>query len=224
LAKKTKDNRTASYMALSKLEELGLAKASAGKGAKTYEAASPSALRALLDKRRQELDNIDKNYRDSLSEMLTYYFARQTKPGVRFFSGMDGLKAIYADHQATGGLMQVVRTTADLEFGDVLYEMLDKDAEVGLVKEVLGPAWPEAIEWSRQNNQRHHRTNYWVPTEYYTTSVEVCIYGDKVSFISFAQETIGLIIESPQIAESMRQIFKLAKIGGETLMKRRDQD
>jgi hypothetical protein len=39
------------------------------------------------------------------------------------------------------------------------------------------------------------------------------IFGDKVSAISFGKEGLGMIIESPQIAESMRQIFELAKAG-----------
>ncbi len=221
LAKLTNDNRTAAYMALAKLEELGLANVNEEKAGKTYEPASPSALQALLDKRKQELEAIDKTYRDSLSNMLSYYFEKQSKPGVKFFSGMDGLEEIYKDHHKTGGHIQVVRTTADLEFGEMLYRYLDKGAQLGITLDVLGPAWPEAIDWANKNKNRHNRINSWVPVEYYTAPVEICVYSDKVSMISFAKETVGIIIESPQIAESMRQLYKLAKIGGETLMQRR---
>jgi len=51
--------------------------------------------------------------------------------------------------------------------------------------------------------------------------VEVNVYGNKVSFISFGDETVGTIIESPQIAQAMRELYAMAQIGAEELMKRR---
>jgi sugar-specific transcriptional regulator TrmB len=194
LAKQTKEARTTAYMALAKLEEIGLATASDSKGIKIYEPASPSALETFISKRRQELDAVETTYRNSLSEMLSHYFERQSKPGVRFYSGKEGLQEIYKDHLKSGEPVQVVRTTSDEEFGQVLYEYMDARAEQGITAEILGPALTGPMKWAEANNKRLKRKNYWVPPEYYTAPVEVSIYGDTVSLISFGKETVGIII------------------------------
>lgn len=221
LAKRTGEGRTAAYMALSKLEELGLALVIDKSSPKAYEPASPSALSKVIDKRKQELEAIEKSYQDSLSGMLSEYFAKQSKPGVRFYSGKEGLQEIYKDHLKTGGYVQVLRTTADEEFGQVLYDYMNERAQLGIESEILGPALPGPVKWAKENNKRLKRVNHWVPPEYYNAPVEMSVYADRVSLISFGKEAVGVIIESQQIAESMRQLYKLAKIGGETLMKRR---
>ena len=45
------------------------------------------------------------------------------------------------------------------------------------------------------------------------TTLEIDIYGNKVALLSFGKELIGTIIESKQIAEALKQIFDLAKLG-----------
>ena len=37
----------------------------------------------------------------------------------------------------------------------------------------------------------------------------------------FSKEAIGVILESPQIAQALRELFGMAKIGAEELMKER---
>lgn len=221
LARANNEQRTASYMALAKLEELGLARTVEDSRPKKYEPMSPSALAGLIERRKQDLEATEKNYRDSLSVMLSEYFEAQNKPGVRFYSGKEGLQEIYKDHLKVGGKVLVVRTAADEEFGKILYEYMDERAKKGIESEILGPAYDKPVRWAKENNERLKRKNFWVPPEYYTAPVEVSIYKDRLSIISFSKEAVGVIVESPQIAESMRQLWRLAKIGGQTLMERR---
>lgn len=54
----------------------------------------------------------------------------------------------------------------------------------------------------------------------YTAPVEIDIYGDKIALMSFGKELIGVIIESPQIARALKEIFLLAKRGAETRKER----
>jgi hypothetical protein len=39
------------------------------------------------------------------------------------------------------------------------------------------------------------------------------VYGDKLAILSYGHEAIGMIIESPQIAEGFRQLLDLAEEG-----------
>jgi hypothetical protein len=49
----------------------------------------------------------------------------------------------------------------------------------------------------------------WIPSEGYTAPVEIDVYGDKTAFLAFGDEFMGVIVQSPYIAESMRQMMRM---------------
>lgn len=221
LSKETGESRTAAYMALAKLEEIGLAKQLKDTKKQKYAPTNPSSLEKILAKRREEVAQAEDLYHESLPNLLSYYFTHRPEPGVRFFQGEDGLKKIYEDHLRTKAYVSVLRTAADDGyFGEVLYRYLDKRAELNIKSELMGPALPGAVQWAGENDTRLKRTVTWIPPKNYTAPVEISIYGQKVSYISFGEEAVGMIIDSPQIAEAMRQLFAIAKVGADELMKK----
>lgn len=226
LAKKINESRTTAYMALARLEEVGLAIKQEGAKKQTYEAASPSALEKFLADKQQELAQVERSYRDALPNLLSYYYTFRGKPGVRFFEGSDGLEKLYEDILRTRAEVDIVRTTADQDyFGDALdpkstlRRYLDRRAELNIRSQLLAPALPGPVEWAAQNDERLKRKVTWHPPKAYTAPVEINVYGNKVSFISFGDEAVGTIIESPQIAEGMRQLYALAQVGAQELMR-----
>jgi len=52
-----------------------------------------------------------------------------------------------------------------------------------------------------------HRT--WIHAQDYDEPVEWVAYGDKLAIISFGKEIVGIVIQSPQMAEAFRKIYKL---------------
>lgn len=222
LAKITKESRTAAYMALAKLEELGLARRTANIKKQTYEPVSPAALERHLEQRRQELTQVEETFRNSLSEMLSHYYEHRKEPGVRFFQGEKGLVKVLEDHLKTGEELYFIRTLADEQhFGKLLYRYMDQRAKRGITSHGLAPFNEERYCWAQENDRKLNRKMSWYPPKAYTAPVEVDIYGSKVSFISFGEETIGTIIESPQIAHALREVFNMAKVGAAELMRKR---
>ena len=143
---------------------------------------------------------------------------------MRFFEGKDGLEKIYEDILRTRQPVDIVRTPADEGyFGQVLYRYLDRRAELGIPSRLLAPALPGPMRWAAANDARLKRIVTWMPPAAYTAPVEVSVYGSKVAFISFGDEAVGTIVESPQIAEAMRQLYALAQIGARTLRKEADE-
>ncbi len=221
LAKAIGESRTAAYMALARLEEVGLAKKDEGVKKQTYHPASPSALERFLAKRQQELAEVESEYRSALPNLLSYYYTYRGKAGVRFYEGEDGLEKIYEDHLRSGQPVHVLRTPADESyFGATLYRYMDRRAALGISSELMSPAQPGAIAWARENDERLRRTTSWFPPRAYTAPVEISIYGPKVSFISFGKEAVGTIIESPQIAQAMQELYAMAKVGAGELLRR----
>jgi HTH-type transcriptional regulator, sugar sensing transcriptional regulator len=225
LAAKLGDSRTTAYMALARLEESGLAVRSADAKKQTFEPASPSALERFLAQKQQELAETERAYRDALPNLLSYYYTYRGRPGVRFFEGADGLEKLYEDVLRTRQPVDVVRTVADQlyfgnadEAGTTLRKYLDKRAELGITSQLLAPAFPGPMAWAKDNDARLKRKVTWHAPNMYTAPVEINVYGNKVSFISFGDEAVGTIIESPQIAQAMRQLYAMAQAGAKLSM------
>lgn len=219
LARKTGESRTAAYMALAKLEEIGLATKVGEAKKATYSPANPSALEKFISDKRKEVSAAEDLYRTSLPRLLTYYYSNRGEPGVRFYQGKEGLTKIYEDHLRTGQDVYFVRTMADEEyFGDVLYQYMQKRAKRDIKAHGLAPYTKGTFEYAQKNDKDLKRDMAWFPPEAYKSPVEISIYGDKVSLISFGKEAIGTIIESPQIAEALRELFQMAKLGAKELM------
>lgn len=92
---------------------------------------------------------------------------------------------------------------------------MGKRAKLGIKTHMLGPYSDGFYEWASEHDQELNRDVTWFPPKSYTAPVEISTYGDKVSLISFGKETVGTIVESPQIAEAFRQVFDLMKTGAE---------
>jgi sugar-specific transcriptional regulator TrmB len=214
LAKATGETRTNAYTILDRLVELGLAKKDDHKKKLVYRVENPVALENLVKKHRDQALAQEKLVKDSMPALLNYFYTFSEQPGVRFFQGKDGIEEIYKDHLRTGKTTRIIRSWKDRDFfGKGVYNVWRKrPAKYGIKTVMLSPdvedanndpALDKLLLWTRT----------WMTKEDYTAPVEWDIYGDKVSIISFGEEAIGMIIESPQIAESMRQIFALAERG-----------
>ena len=55
-----------------------------------------------------------------------------------------------------------------------------------------------------------------VPKDKFWPGVEINIYNNKVAFLNYA-EKMSVIIESPAIAEAMKQVYQLSWLGAETI-------
>lgn len=220
LAKKIGESRTAAYMSLTKLEEIGLAIKVGDTKKATYSPANPSALEKFIAEKRKQVASAEDLYRNSLPKLLTYYYSNRGEPGIRFYQGKEGLTKIYEDHLRTGQDVYFVRTQDDEEyFGEVLYKYMEKRAKLGLKAHGLASYTAGTYEYAQKNDKDLKRDMAWFPPKAYTAPVEISIYGDKVSLISFGKEAIGTIIESPQIALALKEIFQMAKLGAKELMK-----
>jgi sugar-specific transcriptional regulator TrmB len=214
LMKQKKEKRTNAYMALSKLHELGLAQRDESTKQLTYRPVSPAKLERLLDTKQQELEASKHALQNAMPGLLTTYHASVDRPGIRFYQGEDSLEKVYHDHLETGQDVYFVRTPADEDFfGDKLYEYMRKRAGKGLTAYGIAPFSTERVEYSKAHDKQLKRSMTYCAPEQYTSPVEISIYGDKTAFISFGEEIVASIIDSPQIAKAMKELFKMARLG-----------
>lgn len=213
LAKATGESRTAAYMALAKLEEIGLAKQDKATKKQTYKATSPSNLDKYVQTKRQELASIEEQYRAGLSEMLKQYYEASQETGVQYFRGKEGLRAMYEDHLRAKKDIYLLRTSADEDFfEDFLFDFMNQRSRAGIKTYALMPRDLGSINFAKRNPQLNREITWYDPAAY-TAPVEISTYGDKVSIISFGKEAVGTILESPQIAQAFRELLGMAKTG-----------
>lgn len=214
LAKIISETRTNAYSILDKLEELKLVQ-QIEKTKKTYKASNPTHLEDFVKKQKAQAQIREEKTRRMLPELTQMYFKIDSEPGIRFFKGKGELKKIYEEQIDSKKTIYFVRSPADIAYYgfDYIHNVrLTPAVKYGTQRYGLVPDGPEAYP-TREKDRNSNLKRTWIAPEDYTAKVEWTIFGDKVSVISFGKEGIGMIIESPQIAESMRQIFKLAEAG-----------
>lgn len=216
LSQLTEESRTSAYMSLKKLEELGLAERDATSNKLVYNAISPAELERLLHEQEQVIQAARGELQAQLPAMLNMYYNNTTRPAVQFYEGPDTLEHIYQDQIETGEDVYCIQSPANKKQPkDTLYDYIYQRAEAGITAYGLAPAIPSLVTWAEKNDTQLRRNMTWFNPEQYTAPVEIAIYGSKIVYVSFGKQLTATIINNPQIADAMRQVYALAQVGAQ---------
>jgi sugar-specific transcriptional regulator TrmB len=210
LAEKIGETRTNAYKVLDKLVELGLARKVEQDKKVVYRVENPVALEALARRKRDAALAHERKVKDALPALMNFFYTYSEQPGVRFYQGQEGIRQIFEDMLRTRQTIYLVRSPSDVKFYDeAFFERFRKQrAELGIETYAITPNVASAVH-NADVDRMNKFSRTWIPASDYTANVEWDIYGDKVALISYGEEAIGMIIESPQIAASFRQMFML---------------
>lgn len=211
LGDKTGETRTNAYMICEKLESLGLVAKKDAKKA-TYIPNHPAALETLAERRRKVLVRNEQEVKQNLSSLIDLFYTTYELPGTRTLQGIEGIKEVYSDTLRARQTIYLLRTTSDTP--DLGIEYLDtyrqKRAENGIHTHALTPKTEVGLRHHQSGEDEKmlfHRT--FLPDNAYTAPVEIDVYGSKVALIAFGGSQMATIIDSPPIAEAMRQVLDL---------------
>ena len=215
LATITKESRTNTYKLLDELVTLGLASKLDMAKKLHYKAESPTRLATLARERLDELTSQELHIKSQLPAMLKRYYENHEQPGVRFYQGKEGIEEIYEEQIQIGKPIQFMKTRADIDFFGFkfMHEIRNLAPKANIQRKAFTPDAPETPKDIAESDKKMLLERTWYLPEDYTAPVEWSVYGDKVSIISFGQEAIGMVIDSPQVAESLRQMFALLDEG-----------
>jgi sugar-specific transcriptional regulator TrmB len=211
------ESRTNTYKLLDSLEDKGLVSRDTTQKKLRYWANNPSNLLESLKKKRADMEAAEKRYQDSLPAMIDEYFKHSEQPSIRYFHGVDGVKQVYQDQ-----LNDAKPITFTMSFGirdffgeEGMHFIRNEYPKRGIKRKVfyadvphnLAPGTPRTP--IAESDRLMLLDRVWVEHEELKAPVEWSVYGDKVSIISLGTEIVGMIIESPQIAASLLEIFAL---------------
>lgn len=211
------ESRTNTYKLLDTLEEKGLVSRDESQKKLRYWANNPSNLLENLKRQRLEAETFEKRFQDNLPSMIDEYFRYSEQPSIRYFNGVNGVKQVYQDQldDAKPIIFTMSFGIRDFFGEEGMHTIRNEYPRRGIERKVfyadvahdLDPSWPTIPTGESDKLMLLERV--WVDDDDLKVPVEWSVYGNKVSIISLGTEIVGMIIESPQIAASLREIFAL---------------
>lgn len=202
IAGKAKINRVTAYDIIEKLAKKGLISSFTRAKVKYFTATDPDVLVTDFQRKVGEL-------KEALPE-LQRLTGETVHPRVRYFEGADGIRHIYED--------TLTSKTEILNYGDseeirTHWPTYDQDYVAKRAgKNIFLRGVTLDDDYGRrvvEGNTDYKREIRLISKDKFNFSNEICIYDDKVAIISFKDELIGMIIESPEIANTQRAIFSM---------------
>lgn len=222
IASKTKIKRTTVYSVLDSLVGRGLVNFLDKDWHRNYFAENPKKVLLYFKDQKQNLFNQEQKFIEVLPELASIYNTKATKPKIRFYEGVDGLKQIYEE------TLLLKSNEEMLAYGAAaLIHKVFGDEWIAnyLARRVKGRIHQRAIvedseegRAHQQNDVRENRQTILIPQDKYPFTNEINIFANKMSIVSF-KEQMGVIIESADVAGTQKAIFELAWLGAKSLNK-----
>lgn len=210
IARKTKTNRSTTYVLLESLVNKGLVSISEKNKIKLYNPSSPERLIKYLEDTVQKYTELVGVAHGILPELKSMYVGVGPKPRVQFFEGHEGIKTAYED---TLSSKETIRAYASIEnmhqvLADYFPEYYRRRAAKKINIRAIFPDTKEARERIKYNKEEM-REAYLVPSSRYAFSPEINIYENKIVFMSLV-EKFALVIESKELADALKKVFELS--------------
>jgi len=158
-----------------------------------------------------------KRYQESLRSFemalpeLKGLFHKHSRPKVRYFEGIEGIKRVYEDTLSASTEILNYANSKEIR---IHWPTYDEDYVKMRVKKkiLLKGIAPDDNHGEQVKNEdkKSLRKTMLLPAKDFQFTNEINIYDNKVAITSFAGELIGIIIESKEIADTQRDIFKMA--------------
>lgn len=196
--------RTTVHEILQQLVNKGLVSFVSKGRKRTYNADPPAKLKSLIKEQENKLDEI-------MPELKLLFNVASVKPKVRFFEGLEGVKAVFKDTLTTKNkVLKGILSMEDLyqipgkKFMDeyVRQRIVDgiKLQVIRSEQKEVEEIWPSS---SKENRElRYSPKNFVFPMTVY-------LYDNKVTLISTKKENFGMIIESEDFYNTLNNLFEV---------------
>ncbi len=195
-------NRVTTYDILNKLKQKGLVGYYTKQKIKYFTSTKPEVLLEEFEIRTNSLRSALPKFKRLTGET--------NHPRIRYFEGLEGIKAIYADTLTAKTEILNFSNSEEIrkQWKNYDQEYVEKRAQKKIFLRGLCPD-DKAGELVHSEDQKYHREMRLIDSDHFNFTNEINIYDDKVAIISYKDELIGMIIESSEIATSQRAIFDM---------------
>tara|TARA_Y100000310_G_scaffold281584_1_gene302159 strand:+ start:57 stop:818 length:762 start_codon:yes stop_codon:yes gene_type:complete len=218
IAKKSKENRSTTYVLLDALAKKGLVSVSDEGKIRKYTAAPPDRIVHLMEESISRYNELLGVAEDILPELKNIYKEvddgeKEAKPHVQLFEGLRGIKAIYED--ILGTKSEVLTFVSDINRNEVIPNFFPKYYKELSKKHVKVRAlFPNSDSKNLlMSNMNKKDTKALVQKDKKNAfESEIGVYDNKLSVVSFSGK-YGLLIDSRELANTFRSVFELSWVG-----------
>lgn len=228
IARRAKVNRSTCYHTLNNLVEKGLVSSYKRGKVLHFVAEDPKRFVQMAEERIEKTKNL-------IPQLLSLANTLTAKPKIRFYEGMEGVKSIFEDvvkapstgsRSSKGEVLGYTNLKGVTElFPSYFKQFCHKKVKQGIKTRYIAPAVEEGVDLIDSYYPKKYDPNLleilMVNPNEFSFSNEIAIYGNKVAIISLnPEELMGLIVESPSFAKSMKSFFDLAWLGATAFVAR----
>lgn len=204
IAKKTGLKRPTVYDLINQLMKEGLVFTSFKGKIKYYAPADPQVLLNKAKERENKIKSV-------LGDLQNLYNSPRTKPFIRYYEGVEGIKEMYEDSLRSLGkgdeiLAYMGESVLD-QIPDYVEDYVKRRVEKGISVRGICKQTQAIVEKVKETPAL--RTIKFVNADEFPLSNETNIYKNKVTIASYGQEMFGMLIESEEISRAQKAIFNL---------------
>lgn len=216
IARKAKVARPTTYLVLEKLLKQGLATRFI-EGKKTlFAAESPRHLIQLVEQQEQRIKDKRFEIEEALPALQAIMKTHTGKPTVRYFDGLEGLRSMRRE------IIMYCRPGKDILYSltpvDHLLALFGKEQFLHSQQRVAKGVWaktvfttssPELKDELFASAKKEMSARKFVSPKQYRSASGLTIYRDRIAIATFAGNIGGVMIDSPSMADMMREMFQL---------------
>jgi len=211
IAKQSGINRSSAYVVLEALKKKGFVGFSDEKKIRQYVASNPEILLSAAKSASKKQEDIKNNLESIIPELKALDKRNKRRPIVKVFESKNGAKEVYWDLLTTNANelrtyanpFNIFKYVPDFQNHDI--ERSKKDIKMY----AINPATDEVLElYKRVKPQKPYEVAL-IPKNKFNFSSDMGIYGNKIAFVS-PKDNFGIIIESKEIADMLKNSFDLA--------------
>lgn len=202
--------RGLAYKVLDQLVKLNMVEKVEKQGKVTvFQPKHPNEIVEILENRKRDLNTATESIKAIVGQMSSDFNMISGKPNVQFFEGLEGVRQVLEDTLYT---KEELISYVDLE----VIEKYIKDINTWYVGErekyqIKKRGLVLDTPFNRKFLENYHKTiteNRILPIDSEPFSTIMHIYDDKVSYITFGESIIGVIITNPNIATMHKKLFE----------------
>ncbi len=214
ISQKANVKRATTYVVIENLIDLGLISTYI-EGKKTfYVAEKPDRILEILKEKEKRLKDKISQIKEILPELMALYTDYKGKPVVRYYEGIEGLKAVYEDFVDTLKKDGIIYTFLPLDdFNESgIADKLKKRKKDRLKKRIR-----MKIIYTSKNgrnlsyekeSKKELKDNVFIDFNEFPIRGGMNIYGNKVFLIDYQGKKGGVVIENKTLADFFRILFK----------------
>ena len=209
ISRKAGINRSTGYVILDSLAGKNLVSISGKEPKQEYVALSPANLIEFLNQQAESQKKLAEDAREILPELISLHNVGD-RPRVFFYEGMAGLEHVYED--SLSSTEDIYSTSTYEEMHETLPKYFSTYYERRAKKKIFVHTFVADTPLVRERKKRdeiEYRDTSLIPQDKFHVPTDIEIYDNKVMIASW-KEKLGIIIESKEIATTLRSVFKLA--------------